>query len=267
MMTRKYTDINGVPDFITHEYSPRKNKYCVCIPVINEGERIIAELERAYMAHIPEYVDILLCDGGSTDGSIDDDKLRELGVNTLLTKLGYGYQGAQIRMGFWWALERGYEGIITVDGNNKDSIEDTMLFIDKLNEGYDFIQGSRYIKGGVAINTPITRMLSIRLIHAPLMSLMSGFHFTDSTNGFRGYSKQYLTNVDVNPFRDIFVTYELYTYLPVRAPQLNMKCCEIPVTRRYPKTGKTPTKISFIRGNLLVLRILIETMRGKYVPK
>ena len=26
-------------------------------------------------------------------------------------------------MGFWWALERGYEGIITIDGNNKDSIE------------------------------------------------------------------------------------------------------------------------------------------------
>lgn len=44
-------------------------------------------------------------------------------------------------MGIYWALERGYRGVITIDGNNKDSIEDIPRFIQKLEEGYDFVQG------------------------------------------------------------------------------------------------------------------------------
>jgi len=51
---------------------------------------------------------------GSTDGCTKEALLKFMGVNTLLTKKGNGKQGAQLRMGFWWALQRGYEGIITL---------------------------------------------------------------------------------------------------------------------------------------------------------
>ena len=73
--------------------------------------------------------------------------------------------------------------------------------------------------------------------------------FTDTTNAYRAYSRRYLTDIRVQPLRDIFMTYELLAYLSVRATQIGMKACEIPVTRAYPKTGKTPTKISFFKGN------------------
>jgi len=66
--------------------------------------------------------------------------------------------------------------------------------------------------------------------------------------------------------RDIFMTYELLAYLSVRATQIGMKACEIPVTRAYPKTGKTPTKISFFKGNSELLRILFKNMQGAYNP-
>ena len=36
----KYTNIQGVPDFDCKEYQVKKTKYCICIPIINEGERI-----------------------------------------------------------------------------------------------------------------------------------------------------------------------------------------------------------------------------------
>lgn len=49
------------------------------------------------------------------------------------------------------------------------------------------------------------------------------------------------------------MTYELLAYLSVRATQIGMKACEIPVTRAYPKTGKTPTKISFFKGNKITI--------------
>ncbi len=262
-----YTNIEGVPDFECQEYQEKKTKYCICIPIINEGERITKELETAKKHNIPQLADIIICDAGSTDGSTDSKLLQNLGVNTLLVKKGPGKQGAQLRMGFWWALNRGYEGIITIDGNNKDSIEDIPRFIEKLEEGYDFIQGSRFIKGGQAINTPLVRYLSVRLLHAPIISLTARKWYTDTTNAYRAYSKKYLEHPDVKPLRDIFMTYELLAYLSVKADRLHLKTCEIPVRREYPKKGKTPTKISAVKGNSELLKILFNNMFHKYDVK
>lgn len=261
-----YEKKQGVPKFESFEYNDKTKDYVVLIPIINEGERIKTELERAQKASVSAFADIVICDGGSTDGSTEEGLLKSLDVNTLLIKQDVGKQGAQLRMGIWWALERGYKGIVTIDGNNKDSIEDVPRFIEKLNEGYDFIQGSRYIKGGHAENTPVIRDLAIRLIHAPVISLTAHQRFTDSTSAFRAYSRKYLTDERVQPLRDIFVTYELLAYLSVRATQLGMKACEIPVTRSYPKVGKTPTKISFFKGNSELIKILFRNARGVYNP-
>lgn len=178
-----------------------------------------------------------------------------------------GKQGAQLRMGFWWALERGYEGIITIDGNNKDSIEDVPRFIEKLDEGYDFVQGSRFVNRGQAINTPFIRLLSVKLIHAPIISLTAKKRFTDTTNAYRAHSKKYLKHPQVKPFRDIFQTYELLAYLSVKASRLNLKVCEIPVTRAYPKNERTPTKISPLKGNFKLLKILFDNFKGRYNVK
>lgn len=257
----------GVPKFEAIEFSGKRNRYCLCIPIINEGERIVSELKRAFSENIHKKVDIIICDGGSTDGSTNYEMLIGLGVNTLLVKQDVGKQAAQLRMGFWWAMQRGYEGIITVDGNDKDSIEDTPLFINKLDEGFDFIQGSRYVKGGKAINTPLFRHLLVKLLHAPIISITAGQWFTDTTNAFRGYSIKYLEHPKVKPFRDVFQTYELLAYLSVRASQLRLKACEVPVTRAYPKSGKVPTKISFFKGNWNLFRILIVNLFGGYSCK
>lgn len=259
-----YESISGVPKFDCFEFSPKKSKYCLCIPIINEGDRIIKELQRALYFKINELLDIIICDGNSKDGSTEQTKLIKNGVNTLLIKKDNGKQGAQLRMGMWWALQRGYDGIITIDGNNKDSIEDAPKFIEKLEEGYDFIQGSRFIKGGKAINTPLIRFISVRLLHAPIISITAGEKFTDTTNAYRAYSKKYLEHKEVKPFRDIFITYELLAYLSVRASQLGLKTCEVPVTRSYPKNEKTPTKISPLKGNWLLFSILIKNAFGKY---
>lgn len=262
-----YEKREGVPEFACTEYAGKTQDYVVLIPIINEGERIIKELERAYKYHVTDYADIIICDGGSTDNCTDEKKLKKLNVNTLLVKRGPGKQGAQLRMGIWFALERGYKGIITIDGNNKDSIEDVPRFIDKLKEGYDFVQGSRFIKGGRAINTPLVRLISVKLIHAPVISLTAGQRFTDTTNAYRAYSSEYLRDERVQPLRDVFMTYELLAYLSVRATQIGRKACEIPVTRRYPSHGKTPTKISAVRGNMELMKILMANFMGKYKPE
>lgn len=262
----EYKNISGVPDFDCTEYGTKTRDYVLLIPIINEGERIIWELTRAYEANISDCVDVVICDGGSCDGCTEPTRLKKLGVNTLLTKRGTGKQGAQLRMGMFWALERGYKGIITIDGNNKDSIEDVPRFVEKLKEGFDFVQGSRFIAGGHAINTPFVRLVAVKLIHSPIISLTAGQRFTDTTNAYRAYSAEYLRDERVMPLRDIFMTYELLAYLSVRATQLGYKACELPVTREYPPSGKTPTKISPIKGNYELMKILLLNATGKYNP-
>ena len=262
-----YEQQSGVPKFESFEYAIKTKEYVVLIPIINEGDRIIKELIRAKKHKVSCYADIVICDGGSNDGCTEENKLRSLEVNTLLVKQDVGKQGAQLRMGIWWALERGYKGVITIDGNNKDSIEDVPHFIEKLEEGYDLIQGSRFVRGGKAINTPLIRTVSVKLIHAPIISLTARQRFTDTTNAYRAYSRRYLSDKRVQPLRDVFMTYELLAYLSVRATQIGLKACEIPVARVYPKEGKTPTKISFFKGNYELLGILLKNARGKYNPK
>lgn len=261
-----FKDIQGVPIFECNQYASKTTKYCLLIPIINEGEYIKNELRTAQKYNIDKLCDIIICDGGSTDSSTGEELLKLLGVNTLLTKRDTGKQGAQLRMGFWWALRQEYEGFITIDGNNKDSIENIPEFIKKLDEGYDFIQGSRFVNGGSAENTPLLRYVAIRLIHAPLISLTAKYWFTDTTNAYRAYSKRYITHPKVQLFRNIFESYELLAYLSVRASQLGMSVCEIPVRRTYPKSEKIPTKISPITGNAKLIKILFENLRGKYKP-
>ena len=219
------------------------------------------------MKKLTDQVDIILCDGGSTDGSMNRKYLATTGVRTLLTKTSPGKLSAQLRMGYAYALQQGYEGIITIDGNGKDGVDAIPDFVRELDSGWDFIQGSRFVSGGKAINTPKIRWFAVRFIHAPLLSLGAHHWFTDTTNGFRGYSRKLLLDERVQPFRDVFNTYELLAYLTIRAPRLTYKTKEIGVTRVYPAKGKVPTKISHFHGNIGLIKIIFKTLVGGYNPK
>jgi hypothetical protein len=99
-----------------------------------------------------------------------------------------------------------------------------------------------------------------------MISLAAGTRYTDTTNGFRAYSRRLLADPRVAPLRDVFMGYELHYYLAIRAARLGFRVVETPVTRRYPASGKTPTKISPVRGNLRVLRTLAAAVLGRFDP-
>jgi dolichol-phosphate mannosyltransferase len=255
-----------VPTYDLPLWRGRRADYALVIPVINEGDRIRSLLARMTEIDVPQHADIIIVDTGSTDGSLALDFLESKGVRGLIVKTGPGKLSAQLRCAYSFALQRGYSGIVTIDGNNKDDPDPIPDFIKSLKAGYDFVQASRFIDGGKAENTPKSRDLAIRLVHAPVLSLFSGFHWTDTTQGFRAYSRRLLLDERVAPFRDVFLGYELLAYLSYRAPKLGFRCVELPTTRRYPSHGAVPTKISGVRGNLTVLRVLFEAVAGSYNP-
>jgi dolichol-phosphate mannosyltransferase len=255
----------AVPKGDVHVLGERTSRYCVLIPVINEGDRILGQLAR--LRDHGFGLDVVIADGGSTDGSTELDGLRDLGVRALLVKRDTGKLSAQLRMGFAFAMAEGYDGVITVDGNGKDDVAAIPGFVEALEAGADFVQGSRYVPGGLAVNTPRERHLAIKLFHAPVTSLAARRRYTDTTNGFRGHSRALLQDPRVAPLRAVFDTYELLAYLPIRAARLGYRCTEVPVTRAYPPAGDIPTKIHGRGAQLELVKILGRAAFGRYDPE
>lgn len=254
-----------VPEYKKTFTAERQQKYAVVIPVINEGQRILNLLSKMKDAAIHKVADIVIVDGGSTDGSLETENLKELQVHSLLVKTASGKLSAQLLCGYSFCLEAGYEGIITIDGNDKDDPVYIRDFIKALDDGVDFVQASRYVAGGIQENTPVSRDLAIRFIHAPFLRFASGFHWTDTTQGFRAYSRKMLLDQRMSIFRDVFQEYELLAYLSYRAPKLGFKCVELPTSRIYPE-GEVPTKISSFKGNLKLVQTLLTACLGGYNP-
>lgn len=254
----------AVPAYDTHEFAPRRTRYCLAVPVLNEGERIRRQIDK--MRRHLDVADVIIADGGSTDGATSPEALKDSGVRALLVKTGPGRLGAQIRMAFAWALDQGYEGVVLVDGNDKDDTAEVVRFVQALDQGYDFVQGSRFVPGGRAVRNPASRVGAIRLVHAPLISLAARTWYTDTTNGFRGYSRRLLEDPRVAPFRDVFAGYELHYYLSIQAGRFGFRTCEVPVTRTYPEDGTVPTKIAGWRGNVKVLRALADACLYRFDP-
>lgn len=258
------SNLSGVPDYTIQALRQPRFELALVIPVINESSRLLKQLRQ--IQNCGPKVDVIIADGGSTDGSTSVTHLRSLGVSTLLTKTDKGRLSAQLRMAFHYTLHMGYQGVITMDGNNKDSCDGIERIADALRQGYDFVQGSRFIAGGQAINTPKIRYASIRLIHAPITNLAADYSYTDTTNGFRGHSRRFLEDHRVAPLREIFDSYELLAYLSIRAVKLGFQVNEVPVTRAYPDKGELPTKIHGVKAYGSLITALIKAKCGKYDP-
>jgi dolichol-phosphate mannosyltransferase len=252
------------PVFEVHEFHPKRTRYCFCITTLNEGERLRAQLAR--MRPLAALADIIIADGRSTDGSTEPRFLAEMEVRALLITDEHGL-GTATRMGLAYALEQGYAGIVTVDGNGKDGVEALPDFLARLDQGYDLVQGSRFIAGAFHQNTPLERRLAIQGLMSPLLFIGCGHFYSDPTNAFRAMSARFLEDPRVQPVRRIFVRFNLQIYLICRAARLGFRLREIPVRRVYPAGGEIPTKIRGLRTKALILRELLAVIMGRCDPK
>ena len=250
-----------VPAHTIVEFSRKATAYCVIVIVYNEGERFIRQLGE--MAQRADLADIVVAERRTADGSTSPEWLRSCKVRALLTTDEAGGASA-MRMGFAYVFHQGYLGAVVLDGNGKDSVGMLPEFIRQLEGGIDFVQGSRFMHGGFHKNTPLVRRLAIRVIMGPLLWLGSGYWYTDATNGFRGYSRKYLLHPSVEPLRACFIHFNIQFYLSVRAPLLDLRVTEVPVSRVYPDDGTVPTKVVGVVRLLQVLWEAIQPVCGKY---
>ena len=135
--------------------------------------------------------------------------------------------------------------------------------IKKIEDGYDFVQGSRFVKGGKELYTPLLRIFAIRFIHAPILSFFSGFKWIDTTQGFRCYKNILFKDSNLDIFRNVFKKYELLAYLNYKVPLLNYRCVEIPTNRIYKKNlGTQNSKIKGVFGYWVIFKTLLYGLFG-----
>ena len=124
-----------LPEYRVDLCNPPRHRHALVIPVINEGDRIRQQLRLIHAGNYP--VDVILVDGGSTDGSLAHSYLRDVGVAALLTKVGPGKLSAQLRHYYNRHLDP-YDNPDTKDIKALQAIEEAQKAFDiRLNEGFE----------------------------------------------------------------------------------------------------------------------------------
>ncbi len=227
-------------------------KYLLGICSYNEGEKIKRVIKRFNDYHC---YDVLILDDGTTDGSLDNfPPGLPLKIIRNETTKGAGFGIRQI---VDYARPLGYETVFLVAGNDKDAPEDIDKLKKAIEEGYDFVQGSRYLKGGRYGRMPLYRTIATRFIHPFLFSLITRRMITDSTNGLRAIRLSIFDDKRLDINQAWLDHYELEPYLFYKVIQLGYKIKEVPVTKIYPPAHEGYTKMKPFSGWWSILRPLV----------
>jgi dolichol-phosphate mannosyltransferase len=227
------------------------------VPVFNEEGKIDTVLRRIPRTIVDE---IIAVDDGSTDRS--PEIARHFGATVIPLGVTLGV-GAALRTAYAYALDKGYDVVVTMAGNNKDAPEEIPALLDPIvEEGADFVQGSRFLKKSDDFgDMPLYRRIATRL-HPLLFSVAARRWVTESTNGFRAMRTRVLADPRLDLSPSWLDQYELEPYLYLRVIRLGYKTVEVPVTKVYPPRRLGQTKMRPISGWWSILRPLVYVGLG-----
>jgi len=225
------------------------NKHTVIaiIPALNEEGKIGTTVSK-----MPGIVDeILVIDDGSRDNTVKEAESR--GATILSHKTNRGV-GAAIRTGIEYALNKKYDICVVMGGDNQDNPKQIPVLLDPIiDEGYDFVQGSRYLYGIKQI--PKFRRVTTKF-YILLFKIVCGYPLTDGSNGFRAFRTKIAKNF--NLWQKSLDRYELEPYFMLKAIKKGYKFKEAPVQKFYRDEGYT--KMVPVRDWYSILKPLLKEL-------
>ncbi len=221
----------------------------IVIPAFNESgkiERVIAKITRSFVG------DIVVVDDCSSDDT--GYRARGAGVTVLRHERNQGV-GAAIRSGIDYALAHKYEVVAILSGDDQHDPNDLLGLLKPIVEqGYDFVQGSRRLAGLQSPNIGLFRR-TFTWVYALIFRLLTGFPCTDATNGGRAFRTSIFQDRQINLWQDWLNTYELEPYLFYQVVRCGFKVTEVPMKVIYHDRGTT--KMRPLRDWWRILRPMV----------
>lgn len=238
--------------------------YSVVIPARDEEGAILGTVTRIFECFRKAGIEheIVVVDDGSEDGMAGVlEKLQE-SVPTLraVTNIGANGFGRAIICGL--DAMRG-DAVVIMMADDSDDPADAVKYWEKLQEGFDCVFGSRFIRGGEVIDYPRVKLLANRMANL-FIKILFRIRLNDTTNAFKAYRAEVIEGC--RPF--LSPHFNFTVELPLKAIVRGFSWEVIPISWRNRQTGVAKLKIKEMGSRYLfiVLYVWLEKYfsRGDY---
>ena len=213
-------------------------KISVLLAARNEEENIRILVPSLLDNYDRDILEVIVINDNSTDNTagITKELMKKYKKIKLINRTPPGGVGRAIKEGFN-SVNQDADYVLTMDSDFINNIPDVGTFIEKANEGYDVVIGSRYIPGGKLVNYPPLKRLANRTYHFLLRYVM-GVPHRDLTNNFKLFRAEIVREINWKS-NDFAINAEtgLFPYVKKK------KIIEVPVAWIERSYGKSNFKV------------------------
>lgn len=219
-------------------------KPIVILPTYNERDNIEFLVNKILL--LPNKINILIVDDNSPDGTgVIADSLSKEHPDAVyvLHRLKKNGLGTAYIEGFKFAMNKGFDCIITMDADLSHDFNAIPIFLNEIKD-CDFVIGSRYINGIRILNWDFKRLLLSQLANFYVRKI-GGLPFTDATGGFNCFRTDIIKSININNLSSI--GYSFLIEIKFKAFKKGFVIKEIPIifSQRNAGASKLSKKVFF----------------------
>jgi len=234
---------NKVPLRLLSVVIPARDEEGCIAPTV---EHLYLELGRHSVPH-----EIIVVDDGSTDATwrvLESLKTQIPSLRPVQNPPPHGF-GRAVSCGF---DHMAGDAVVVMMGDESDDCRDVVRYWNKLNEGYECVFGSRFMRGGGVTGYPKIKLLLNRLANH-FIKVLFRISLNDTTNAFKAYRKEVIDGC--RPF--IAPHFNLTIEIPLKAIVRGYSWVTIPITWRGRRTGTPKLEIKEMGSRYLFICLYV----------
>ena len=144
------------------------------------------------------------------------------------------------------------DAVVIMMADESDDCRDVVRYWELLNEGWDAVFGSRFMKGGGVIDYPLVKLQVNRLANL-FIRLMFNLSLNDTTNAFKAYRR-----IVIEGCRPLLAPhFNLTVEIPLKTIVRDYSWTVIPITWRNRRTGQPKLKIKEMGSRYLFICLYV----------